>query len=143
MFAIGLPSSGYFAVGLPDNDLTAPTLQAARINGTSLRLTFSEPVTVNVSSGWSLTLSGGAANVTYSSGSGTRYLYYTVSRSVDPAETGTIDYTQPGDGIEDLAGNDLDSIASAAISVAGGRGLVRSIVSSLSSDNEMVRELTG
>lgn len=101
-------------------DVTAPTLQSATISGSTLRLRFDETVIVNDGTGIALTLSGGAVTATYASGSGGTTLLYSLSRTPATDETGTLDYTNPGDGIEDLAGNDLDSIVSAAISVAGG-----------------------
>lgn len=106
--------------GESDADGTAPTLVSAIIvNATTLRLNFSEAVQDGGSGldGVALTLSGGAATATNSSGAGTSSLYYTISRSVASDETGTGAYTQPGDGIEDLAGNDLATIASFGISI--------------------------
>lgn len=103
-------------------DTTVPTLSTAIITGdsTTLRLTFDEAVTFGAggNTGWAVTLSGGAATLTYASGDSTNQLVYTVSRTVAEGETGTIDYTQPGNGVEDLAGNDLASIVAGALSVS-------------------------
>ena len=56
-------------------------------------------------------MSGGAATLTYVSGAGTRFLVYSWSRTIGDDETGQIDYTQPGDGLEDeLLFNDVASI---------------------------------
>ena len=102
-------------------DATAPNLVSAIIVGDSLRLTFDEEVTfgANGNTGIALTLSGGACTATYSSGDTSTRLIYSLSRTPATDETGTIDYTQPGNGIEDIAGNDLDSIVSGSISIIG------------------------
>jgi len=93
-------------------DTTAPTLTSATINaaGTSLSLLFSETVVATINTGWTITPSGAAATLTYASGSGTNTLVYTISRAIQSSETATASYTQPGDGIEDAAGNDLEDI---------------------------------
>jgi hypothetical protein len=87
----------------------APTIAA---NGTTLTLTFSEAVQNGAggSGGWAITPSGGSATVTYSSGSGTASLVYTISRRI-LNETVTLTYTQPGNGVEDILGNDLVTIS--------------------------------
>lgn len=95
-------------------DAAAPFLVSATISGeTELTLLFSEAVTRGVGhsdSDFAITLSGGAATLTYASGDGTAMLVFTISRTVTPDETGTLDYTQPTDGIEaDDDGTDLDS----------------------------------
>ena len=96
---------------------TPPTLLSATIDETGSYITFrgSENLVPTISTGFALTLSGGAATATYSSGSGTAYLVYSLSRTVASGETGTYDYTQPGNGIEDSSGNDLASITGGAI----------------------------
>jgi hypothetical protein len=100
-------------------DGTVPTLSSATIptTGDSITLAFSEAVSIGSggNAGWVPTLSGGASAMTYSSGSGTSSLVYTLGRTVNSGETGTLAYTQPGSGVEDASGNDLATIASAAI----------------------------
>lgn len=100
-------------------DTTPPTLSSATIgsSGTQMTLTFGESVTIGSggNSGWTTSLSGGAATLTYSSGSGTSALVYTISRTIDSGETGTVAYTQPSNGIEDAAGNDLATISSGSV----------------------------
>jgi hypothetical protein len=100
-------------------DATAPTLSSATIptTGDSITLAFTEAVSIGAggNAGWVPTLTGGASAMTYSSGDGTSSLVYTLARTVESGETGTLAYTQPGDGLEDAAGNDLATIASAAI----------------------------
>lgn len=100
-------------------DVTTPTLTSSTINaaGTTITRTFSEIVAVGSggSTGWVLTLSGGACTSTYSSGSGSSSLVYTLSRTPQLGETGTEAYTQPGNGIEDSSGNDLATLSGATI----------------------------
>lgn len=97
-------------------DTTAPTLTSATIgtNGTTLTLVFDEVVTAGAdgSGGFSFSTAGGAATATYASGDGTDTRVYTLSRTVKNTEgLGLLDYTQPGDGIQDDAGNVLASFA--------------------------------
>jgi len=95
-------------------DEKAPTLETATIasNGATISLVFSEPVTVNDGTGWEMTTTGGATSMTYASGSGSTTLVYNLGRIVNEPETGTIAYTTTSNGIEDAAGNDLESIES-------------------------------
>lgn len=93
-------------------DTTPPTITSATINtdGDTLTLVFDEVVTVNTSTGFTLGMSGGAAGLTYTSGSGTNTLVYAITgRNIDDDETGTLDYATVANGIEDAAGNDLAS----------------------------------
>lgn len=103
--------------GEPDE--TAPTLQSVAVNaaGTSLTLTFNEAVVVGSggNGGFALTATLGSASLTYSSGDGSTELVYTVGRTINAGETLTLDYTQPGDGIEDTAGNDLVSFSDTSV----------------------------
>lgn len=101
-------------------DVTAPTLLSAVIVNDTLRLAFDEAVKdggAGLATGLALTLSGGACTATYSSGATTSTLVYSLSRTPDTAETGTFDYTQPGNGVEDIAGNDLASIVAGAVTI--------------------------
>ena len=93
--------------------LTSVTIS---IDGTTISLLFDEVVSIGAggNAGWSITMSGGAVTMTYSSGSGTNTLVYTLSRIVLSSETGTVAYTQPGNGVEDLSGNNLATISSQA-----------------------------
>ncbi|RMH20638.1 MAG: hypothetical protein D6698_03875, partial [Gammaproteobacteria bacterium] len=50
---------------------------------------------------------------------GTDTILFTLSRAVASSETVTLDYTQPGDGWQDLSGNDLNNIAGFGVSFAG------------------------
>jgi hypothetical protein len=103
-------------------DTTAPTITSATIDasGTTLTLAASEVISAGAggSAGLTLTLSGGAGTAAYASGDGTDSIDYDLSRVVNTGEAGTYAYTQPGDGWQDAAGNDLATIASAAITNA-------------------------
>lgn len=98
----------------------APTLSARTINsaGTSLTLTGSEALSVGAggSAGFTVNASGGAVTATYASGAGTSALVYTLSRTILSTETVTLDYTQPGNGLEATTGGaDLASFSAAAV----------------------------
>ena len=106
----------------PAVDVTAPELSTAVLgeNGETLTLSFNEPVSYGAggAAGWTATWSvSGATTYTYSSGSGTSTILMTGDNTIDGAETVTdgLDYTQPTNGWEDLAGNDLVTIADKAI----------------------------
>lgn len=103
-------------------DTTPPTLSTATIgtNGTTWTFVFSETVSVGAggSAGWAVTMStAGAETLTYISGSGSATLIYSGSVEVLTGETVSVglNYTQPGNGIEDAAGNDLANVASHAV----------------------------
>ena len=97
-------------------DVTAPTFSSATVaaNGASITLAFSEAITFGASGNTGFTLTptngGAAVTLTYSSGSGTSSLVYTTSRTISSTEKLTYAYTNPGDGIQDGAGNDLESV---------------------------------
>ena len=100
-------------------DETAPAMLYFQIESGAETATvgFSEAVTHGAggNGGWALSLSGGACTATYASGAGTSILAYTLSRPVLSNETGTATYTQPGNGVEDSAGNDLATTSNAII----------------------------
>ena len=109
------PDYGAYEYGT--GDITSPTLSSAVVNGTTLTLGFDELVNATINTGFTVTPSGGAATVAYASGTGTAYLVYTVNRTIANGETMTLDYTQPGDGIEDTSGNDLANITGETVTV--------------------------
>lgn len=96
----------------------APSLQSAVIgaSGTTLTLTFDENVQIGVAGagGVSLSASGGPVTPTFSSVSGADVVF-TLSRTIGSHETVTVSYTQPGDGIEDLVGNDAGSFSNVTV----------------------------
>jgi hypothetical protein len=103
-------------------DVTAPTLSSASIptTGDSLSIVFDETVSIGAggNGGFTITMSGGAVNLTYSSGSGSNTLVYTTDRVIEAGETcSDFDYTQPGNGVEDAAGNDLATFTNQHASV--------------------------
>jgi hypothetical protein len=100
--------------GAAGPDVTAPALVNAVIPvaGTTLQINFTESVKFGAggNTGFTIAMSGGAVTLTYSSGENTSTLIYTTSRTVNTGETcSDFDYTQPTNGVEDQAGNDLAS----------------------------------
>lgn len=106
-------------VGPGTTDVTAPTVSSATIDstGTTLTLVMSEPTTYGAggNGGLTITPSGGASTATFSSGAGTTTLVWTLSRTIQQGETVTRSYTNPGNGFEDAAGNDLGNFSGAAV----------------------------
>lgn len=94
-------------------DATAPTIQSAIISADGETLTIVLSEVVNGHSGFTLTPSGGAAGLTYSSGDGTDTLVFAIDRVIYDTETATGDYA-PGD-VEDLSGNALEASAGFAV----------------------------
>lgn len=94
--------------------LTPPQLNSVTVggNGTSWTFVFNSVVSFGAggNGGWTPSMSGGAVTLTYSSGSGSATLVYTGSRNILGYEFGTIQYVQPGNGVEDAAGTDLLSL---------------------------------
>lgn len=104
------------------SDTTAPTLSTATIgmNGTTWTFVFSEIVSIGAggSAGWAVTMANaGAVTLTYASGSGSTTLVYTGNVTVYTGDTVSsgLNYTQPGNGIEDAKGNDLANISGKAV----------------------------
>jgi len=98
-------------------DVTPPTLSTVSIgtDGTTWTFNFSEAVKFGAggSGGWAVSMSiQGAIALTYASGTTSNTLLYTGSKTVKAGETVTFGlyYSQSGNGIEDIAGNDLASI---------------------------------
>jgi hypothetical protein len=87
----------------------APTITSATIplTGDRINILFSETVTRNAETGWTLTMTVGPVTMNYSSGSNSNTLVYTLSRIIDSGETGTISWNAQANTIEDLSGNDL------------------------------------
>lgn len=104
-------------------DTTPPTITSIVIGsgGTTATVTFSEVVSNGAggSGGWTFSPSSGAATMTYGSGSGTATWTMNLSRTIYVGETGNAGYTQPGNGVEDAAGNDLATVSSLTISITG------------------------
>jgi hypothetical protein len=106
-------------------DVTAPTLTSITIgtNGTSWTFAYSENVTGSPTSDLcgaytAAMTTAGAITLTYASGDGTSSVVCSGSPTVNSGDTvanGGVDYTQPGNGIEDSAGNDLASLTDKAV----------------------------
>ena len=96
-----------------------PTVSSITINtgGTTANIVFSENVTYGAggTGGWTPTLTGGAATWTYSAGNTTANHTFTINRTVIDTETGTLAYTQPGNGAEDSVGQDLATFSGTSI----------------------------
>lgn len=82
-------------------------------NRTTLSLYFSDIVEIGSggSTGIVSNLSGGSVTWTYATGEGTNKISYTASRKINHKEFGTGSYTNPGNGIEDPSGNDIESMS--------------------------------
>lgn len=110
---------GDFTGKTESGDVTAPTVSSATIatNGNSISYVFSEAVEfgVNGNGGFSLATNGAAVTLSYSSGTGTNTLVYATSRTISNTETLTRSYVQPGNGVQDAAGNDLASFSAQAV----------------------------
>lgn len=116
----GNRSSGYaITMGGQGEDVTPPALSTKTIasNGTTLTLSFNETVSIGAggNGGWTIAPSGGSATLTYSSGSGSSSLVYTISRPIQYNETATVSYTQPTNGVEDDSGNDLVTFSGSSV----------------------------
>jgi hypothetical protein len=104
---------------VPLEGASPPTLTTAIISASGLLLTlvFSESVTCPVV-GNLVTLAAsvtGAVQGVYASGSGTNTIVCNLSAEVQDADVVTLDYTQPGNGIQNLTGIDLVTINDAAV----------------------------
>ncbi len=97
----------------------APAVQSiiVRSDGRQVALGLSEDCNFGAggSGGFTINMSGGPVSLTYLSQVGSDSILYQANRVIVQGETGTGDYTQPGDGIEDLTGNDLPSFADVAV----------------------------
>jgi hypothetical protein len=123
------------------NAPTAPTLSSATIgdDGTTWTLVFSEVVQIGAggNSGLAVTMTNaGAVTLTYSSGDGTDTLVYAGDVTVEAGDTVSsgLDYTQPGDGIENSTGYDLGSFTGASVTNNSSQGPPALISVTISSD---------
>lgn len=90
------------------NPPTDPSLVSVTISagGTSITFTFNVSVSIGAggSTGMTLSPSGGAATLTYASGTGSTALVYNISRTIISGEAVLNSYVQPGNGIESTSG---------------------------------------
>lgn len=101
-----------------ETDEVAPTATWA-IDSTGLiaTATFSENVNATTKTGVSFTGSvTGAITATYKDGMPGSIVRYDLNKEVQQSDTVVVDYTTPGDGIKDLAGNALADISDGAVS---------------------------
>ena len=89
--------------------LTAPVQQGATISssGSEVALTMSKPPVVGAGGPTGFTI-GGGVTITFNRISGSS-IVFTTDRVITDAETFTMTYVNPGNGIEDAQGNDLAS----------------------------------
>ncbi len=94
--------------------ISSATIPAA---GNVIQLTFSAAVSIGVngSNGWTLNSSGAASEMLYAAGAGTTQLTYNLTRTIQAGETITVDYVNPGDGLEDAGGRDIADITAQAV----------------------------
>lgn len=118
---------GAYEFGAGGADTTPPTLTSAVVgaDGVSWVFTLSENGQIGAggTGGWVLTMSGGAVTLSSIVASGAT-VAATGSRAAGGAETGTIAYTQPTNGVEDTAGNDLASLSGFTIGNTSEQGRV-------------------
>jgi hypothetical protein len=104
-----IPAGARYSGSPPPVDTTPPTIIAATVPalGTTIIVSFSENVSAGAGglNGMSLLLSITPSTATYSSGSGTSNLVYTLSAPIVDSSVGTLSYTQPGTGIKDSSDN--------------------------------------
>ena len=120
-------------------DTTAPTLVSATIeaDGVTMTLVFDENVEAGADGFLSgLSIAGVSVGLTAPSGTGTDTLVYGLDTTILETDAGlTLNYDQPGDGIQDAAANVLASFADVSITNAstqtgggGGGGLLTDLV---------------
>lgn len=114
-----IPAGYRYVNGVDPPASGVPSLVSATIqsSGTSIVLVFSSAVDFQSgdTANFAFSLSGGAVTMSSPSGSGTTSITCTLSRTVNSNETGSVSYTQPGNGVEDLSGNDLPSFSNFAL----------------------------
>jgi hypothetical protein len=93
----------------------APTLMSVTVgaNGTTWTFLFDIAVQFGAggNAGWTTTINGGpTVTLTYSSGTTTTALIYTGNRALQNFEFGSVNYVQPGNGVESAGLSDLANI---------------------------------
>jgi hypothetical protein len=107
-----------------EEDAVAPTATwAIDASGLIATGTFSETVNATTKTGVSFTGSvTGAITATYKDGMPGSIVRYDLNKEVQQSDTVVVDYTTPGDGIKDLAGNALADISDGAVSNGSTQG---------------------
>ncbi|BBO80159.1 hypothetical protein DSCO28_07250 [Desulfosarcina ovata subsp. sediminis] len=103
-----------------NSSIGPPTLSSATIgsDGDTWTLVFNKSVSIGTggSGGFVATMTtAGTVNLTYSSGDESDTLVFTGDTTVNASDTGTLAYTQPGDGIEDGDGYDLATFSGTSV----------------------------
>jgi hypothetical protein len=92
----------------------APTISAITVQEDGVRVVveFSEEIAIGAdeTAGFVLDLSGGGITLVDGAIAGAS-IEFALGRTVTEEETGTADFTQPGDGVQDLEGNLLATVA--------------------------------
>ena len=128
--AAARPSSAAFEVGAIEyatgGDTTPPSLTSLAVasDGATIALGFSETVNANSAIPTLASNAGVAVTLAAPSGNGSTTLTWTLSRQVLNSEIVTASYAQPGNGIEDIAGNDLPSFSSQPVTNSSVQTLV-------------------
>lgn len=101
------------------SDTTALTLLSAVVpsSGTTITLTFNETVNIGAggSGGFEVVVGGSPVTSTYVSGSGSTQLVYNLNFTLYSGQGAGCQYTQPGNGIENVAGDDLSSFTNFSV----------------------------
>jgi hypothetical protein len=99
--------------------VVAPTIDTAdvSIGGSEVTIIFSDVVTIGAggSAGFYFETLTGDVSLTYSLGDPDAVLFFTTSRVIEAGEPITLAYVQPGDGIENTSGVDLDSFSGQSV----------------------------
>ena len=104
-----------------------PTLDSGAVMSVSNQITlpFTEALTIGLGGSGGIVVTGsitGASDGTYLSGDTTSEFTFLTADNFDPAETITVAYTQPTDGLEDSNGGDLASFSGESVTNGIGGG---------------------
>uniref|UniRef100_UPI0032E0335F SwmB domain-containing protein n=1 Tax=Azospirillum argentinense TaxID=2970906 RepID=UPI0032E0335F len=103
-------------------DTTGPTLASARLNGTTLTLTYSEALDgAQAPTGAFAVLVGGVARTVSAVAVSGRTVTLTLDAGATPYQSVTVDYTPPGSGAKtaDAAGNAAGALSGRTVTVVG------------------------
>ena len=113
MLGIGGGNGTGIAIGITigAGAIAAPTVSSATVNGTAFQIVFNESVNCSSGSGITFHDNSGTPSVTYSSGSGTNTLNFTLGTAVSNGDTTTFDYAS-GSGNIVASGSGNTALAS-------------------------------
>lgn len=94
------------STNLPSPEVSSVTISA---NGSTWTVTFTEAAYSGTggAGGFSATMNGQSVGLSRTAGDGTAEWTFTATRTIYAGETGTLDFTNPGDGAQDIDGNDV------------------------------------